>query len=85
LRGDAEGVEGRLGRGGGPEEEDGNEEEVPHGLAARGGEADRRWLASGLFFSGRAPPSPRGTGTRTEYIFTANLCTCMFYVFVYMN
>jgi hypothetical protein len=49
LRGDAEGVEGRLGRGGGPEEEDGNEEEVPHGLAARGGEADRRWLASGLF------------------------------------
>jgi hypothetical protein len=49
LRGDAEGVEGWLGGHGGPEEESGDEEEAaPHGCAAHGGDADRRWLASGF-------------------------------------
>ena len=68
LRGDAEGVEGRLGRRrrGGPEEEGGDEEE-PHACAAHGegsGAADRRWLCSSLGCSpDQAASAYQGTGT----------------------
>ena len=66
LRGDAEGVEGRLGRRrrGGPEEEGGDEEE-PHACAATEQQIGGGLLESGVFFRpGRLRLSGNGNECR---------------------